>query len=803
MKTQALINQLEIWGFEDGIAIFKDRSLGFGFHLSSHDISCESDEKINQIKGQLHTFLGSLPSGIDIQFNQSVEKVGKRDLDEHLSFSRRAIPLIRHVAEARYQKFSELDESGVLPLRKNFVFVRIPFDDQIAAKVRILDLSIRRAHDESEARLNRALARAQSIQAEIERNLIAAGFVVRRFQTSEVVEKIFDTWNPHHPLGLGHFDETDIRDRVLLTELVKDIKGFRLGSVHHRVVTLKILPEQTFAGMAAALTDLPFASRLFLSVHVPDQSKEIEWLKLNRRMAYALVVGKKGVSDLESEAKLQDIEDLLSAVVKDGEKIFSASLAIVLRSEDEHELEAQVSHVLQIIRELSGSEGYMETYASFDVFATSSIPNARNKERAKRLKSSNLADLIPVFGLWEGFEKASVLLRTRMGSLFKFDPFSPSLTNANQIISGGSGSGKSYLTNLMVGQMLSQNPRVYILDIGGSYQKTCELLDGQYISLSMASGLSMNPFDRVPGNSVSDEKIKFLVALVQIMTKEDDQKAIGKLEKAEIERAIQQVYIEEATPRLTHLRERLLNSEIDEVRRIGKILSLWCGDSPFGKLIDRETNMGLEKRIVCFDLKGLEANPDLQSAALFTITDMVWREVQKNRSEMKFLVFDECWRLLESDAGSQFVAEVFRTFRKYYASAVAISQNIDDFARSKAASAIMPNSSIKWVLKQPGADFKRLAEVLRLNEREIALIQSLNQVKGQYSEAFLICEDKKAVVSVEATPFEYWLATTDPMDFALLKKEQADISQTGLSLIEHLSRKFPMGAANLRPDGRS
>ena len=106
----------------------------------------------------------------------------------------------------------------------------------------------------------------------------------------------------------------------------------------------------------------------------------------------------------------------------------------------------------------------------------------------------------------------------------------------------------------------------------------------------------------------------------------------------------------------------------------------------------------------------------------------------------------------------------------------------------------MPNSSIKWILKQPGADFKRLAEVVRLNEREIAQVQSLTQVKGQFSEAFLVCEDKKAVVSVESTPFEYWLATTDPKDFGLLKQEQSATGKEGLPLIEHLAEKFPMGA---------
>jgi conjugal transfer ATP-binding protein TraC len=792
--SHALINKFEPWGFEDGITLFKDRSLGFGFRIKPQDISCESDENINQIKVQLKSFLGSLPSGIDVQFVQAIDKAGTTDLDEHLSYSEKAIPMIRQVAEVRHKKFSELDEFGAIPTQANLVLIRVPFDDKENAKARVFDMKFTRAREETEVKLHSALARAESMRAEIERNLIAAGFLTERLTPHDIAQGIFEAWNPNHAIGFGEFDETDIRDKMLLSELVKDIKGFRLGTTHHRVVTLKILPEQTFAGMAASLVDLPFASRLHLSIHVPDQAKEIEWLKLNRRMAYAMVVGKKGVSDVESEAKLQDIEELLSQVVKDGEKIFTVSLAIVLRSENELELDGQVSHVLQVIRELFGSEGFMETYAAFDIFAACTVPNAKNKERAKRLKSSNLADMLPVFGLWSGFDKPSVLLRTRMGSLFKFDAFSSQLVNANQIISGGSGSGKSYLTNLMIGQMLSQDPRVFILDVGGSYQKTCELLDGQYIPLSMSSGLSMNPFDRVDGVTVNDEKVKFLLALVQIMTKEEDQKAIGKLEKSEIERAIQEVYLEHKRPRLTDLREKLLQSEIADVQRIGKILSLWCGDSPFGKLLDRETTIRFDKRIVCFDLKGLESNPDLQAAVLFTITDMVWREVQKDRSEMKFLVFDECWRLLENDAGSQFVGEVFRTFRKYYASAIAISQNIDDFAKSKAASAIMPNASIKWILKQPGADFKRLAEVLRLNEREIALVQSLAQIKGQYSEAFLVCEDKRAVVSVESTPIEYWLATTDPKDFALMKREERDTNMKGITLIQHLAEKFPTGA---------
>ncbi len=790
-----LIDKLQVWGFEDEITLFKDSSMGFGFRLEPHDVAHSSDEDINHLKEKLKNFLGSLPAHIDLQFVQSIEKGGKDTLQEHLSFSKNSPTLVKHLAQERLNKFNALEEEGKLPQQFNYLLVRIPLKDKNNLEAKIFSLSTQKNEKITMMAFKKGLHKANQLQNEIERQLIAAGFHALRLEPSETAKLIFDSWNPNHLLGLSQFDESDIRDRVVVSDLVKSVKGFRLGSTYHRVISLKILPEYTFAGMASGLVNLPFSSKLYLSIHVPDQNKEIDWMKLNRRMAYAMVVGKKGVSDVESNAKLQDIEELLNEVVKLGEKILSASMNIVLRSEVEEDLIAQTTQVLQVIRELGGSEGIIEDYAAFDIFAEITMPNAIGKERSRKIKSSNLADLLPVFGLWQGFDKPSVLLRTRMGSLFKFDPFSPRLTNANQIISGGSGSGKSYLTNLMIGQMLSQNPKVYVVDIGGSYQKTCELLNGQYVHLSMDSGISMNPFDLPEGCTIpTDEKIKFLSALVQIMTKEDDQTSIGKLEKAEVERLIQTVYQEESTPRLSHLQIRLVKSEIPEVQRIGKILSLWCGNTPYGKFVDQPTTIQINSSMVSFDLKGLESHSDLQAACLFIITDLVWRTVQKDRSEMKFLIFDESWRLLESDAGSQFVGEVFRTFRKYYASAIAISQNIDDFAKSKAASAIMPNSSVKWILKQSGADFKRLAEVLRLNEREISQVQSLTQVKGQYSEAYLICEDKKAVVSVESTPIEYWLATTDPRDYALMKKEQSLTQKEGLELIQHLSQNYPMGS---------
>ena len=366
------------------------------------------------------------------------------------------------------------------------------------------------------------------------------------------------------------------------------------------------------------------------------------------------------------------------------------------------------------------------------------------------------------------------------------------------MISGGSGSGKSYLTNLMINQMLKMNPKVFILDIGGSYQKTCEVLAGQYIPLGSDAPISINPFDLgLSETHPSDQKIKFLVGLVEMMTKEDGEKRLGRFERAEIESAVQEVYRTCEKPRLSDLKSCFEKNSNVEIAKLAKILSPWCGETPFGKFVDQPTSIGLEKPIVCFDLKNLETYPDLQSVCLYLITDLVMREVQRDRSVMKFLIFDESWKLLESEAGATFIAEVFRTFRKYYASCIAISQNIDDFAKSRAANAIMPNSSTKWILKQKGADQERLKAALSLNDREMDLVASLSQERGKYSEAFLICEDRRAVVSIESTPFEYWLATTDPKDLALLETtKRKSPAAAKLEILQSLAARYPFGAQN-------
>lgn len=797
MKT-ALSDYMQTWGFEGDTIIFSDGSLGFGLDVIPLDVTCWSPQQVNDFTQRVAQFLNALPDKLDIQFVQDITSGNSAVIAEHKKGAQNCVnPIVSELTEVRCARLNQLDEDGLLPKHTLKLFVRKNPQGSLLDKPKFFSRT-KQFQKIADDKLHFEVSALERTKTDLISGLSHLGMRASQIPVGELADLIYWQWNPMRTIPRSGYDPDDIRHSLLFTDVGIYDRGFSMGDMHYRVLSLKILPDQTFATMASALRDLPFDSRLQFTIHVPNQQKELESLQVQRRIAYSMIAGRKsGVSDLDSEAKFRDLETLLEQMVAQGEKVFHISLQVVLRANSQEVLNDLVSQALMKIRDLSGAEGMEETLAAFDVFSEIAIPNARAKERTKRVKTSNLCDLLPLYGPWPGHKEPKILLRSRLGSLVSFNPFSSDLGNSNQIVSGGSGSGKSFLTNILMMQMLKENPKVFVVDIGGSYKKICENFEGQYIPLGVESNFSINPFDLAVGETTpSNQKIKFILSLVEIMTKEETEPRLGKLERAEIENAIQRVYEITKLPKLSDLRKLLLDHPDSQISRYGKILNPWCGNTPYGRFVDRETTIELTRPIVCFDLKGMEALPDLQASCLFIITDFVWREVQADRTKMKFLIFDECWKLLENESGALFIAEVFRTFRKYMASAIAISQNIDDFAKSKVATAILPNASIKWILKQKGADQERLKSVLSLNENEAAQIVSLHQERGSYSEAFLMAEDQRAVVAIESTPLEYWLATTDPRDLGKIEAEKSKSpSLSNLEILKSLAISCPKGVA--------
>ena len=100
-----------------------------------------------------------------------------------------------------------------------------------------------------------------------------------------------------------------------------------------------------------------------------------------------------------------------------------------------------------------------------------------------------LACLAPLFGASRGRpvskhlrRPALAVLETRSRTPYHYDLFAGDV--GHTLILGATGAGKSFTLNFLLVSALQYNPRVLILDLGGSYRWLTSFLGGSYLELS-------------------------------------------------------------------------------------------------------------------------------------------------------------------------------------------------------------------------------------------------------------------------------------------------------------------------------
>ena len=477
-------------------------------------------------------------------------------------------------------------------------------------------------------------------------------------------------------------------------------------------------------------------------------------------------------------------------------------MSLVLRApatdEGVKKLNREVREVLSRFRSLQGSEGLEESVGSWKIFK-GNLPGAPLKlERAKKFKTNNLVDFIPIYGPREGDDDPAVIIRNRLNGLVSFNPFDSSLTNYNALVTGSSGAGKSFLNNCILAQELARGLRVFIIDIGGSYKKLTEALGGQYLEMDLSDQYRLNPFDIPdPSQEPSNQKIKSLLAVIESMIAEDERSKLSKLDRVLLEKTVIELYEEKRrlnkVPVLSELSDRLAKSKESSMVDISKILYMWTGNRPYGKLLDGIGSLRTDAPICTFDLKGLGNYPDLQSVMILILTDFILTQVEQDKVNKKRIILDEAWQLLKSNAAAGFMEYCARTLRKTGSGITFITQGVEEIVTSPIGPAIMNNTATKFILLQRG-DSEILKNALKLNSQELNLVYSLEQRKGEFSEGFMIEGDHRQVIRIYPSPFEYWLSTSDAND----NRHIQELRESGLSLvdaIEAAARTYPNGIA--------
>ncbi|MGE3386020.1 MAG: TraC family protein [Bdellovibrionales bacterium] len=815
-NENALSDNLPYWEFESNPfphIVLWDGSISSGVELLPLDIECFDESRINQLTQGLRAFANSLPEGMTSQFMVKIETDVEEVLQKHECLVTTKNQFLQSLDKARASSIYEQVKAGLVFRPKLLFFLKTEGTEWPGtlslSQTKKFALEFEKGFEDRLQTLSQALEGAES-------SLASLGFSSAHLTRERLIEILYQHFNPKRSADITcpvvavrptDLDDPSPRSQIVFGDLILDREDFILDGLRTRVITLKTLPEVTFAGMMSGFLALPFKYELIFSFKTPDQSKEIRSLEQKRRMAHSLsATTSNRVSDLESESRLSQTTDLLREIIETGQRIFQTELLIILREEETREgarrLNLHTKEVLARFKTLSGSEGIQETVGSWKVFK-SDLPLApMSPVRTKRMKTNNLVDFFPLYGAATGDDVPVCLLKTRLGTLYTHNPYSNRLNNFNSLITGSSGSGKSFANNFLMLQQIARGTKVFIIDIGGSYKKMTEVLGGQYFEINLTGQYALNPFElRDPSLPPSGDRLKGLVSIVEQMVVDAGEK-LSRFERVLLETALTTVF-EKArqsddpkSPTLSDLAHHCQKDPDESLKRIGKLLFPWLGETPYGRLLDRPGKIESDRAIVAFDLKGLSQYPDLQSVMILILTNFILEQVETDRTVPKRVLLDEAWELLRSPAASSFMEYAARTFRKTGSGVSFITQGVEEIIACGMGPAILNNTATKLVMLQKG-DTNVLGDALKLNSQELRLIQSLEQRKGVFSEGFLMEGESRQVIRIQPSPLEYWISTSDARDNQFLENLKLKHQSLEEALME-AAQVAPFGIASTK-----
>ena len=812
-ETHSLCESLPFWEFESKPiphAILWDGSISSGIELLPLDIECFDESRINQLTLGLRAFANSLPEGTTSQFMVKIESDVEDVIQKHTALVTTPNEFLKRLDQKRAENLVDQVKAGFLFRPRLLYFLKTEGAKRPGVfsftQTKKFAADFEKGFEDRLQTLSQALENAKS-------TLASLGFVAQDCSKEDLVQIQYEHLNPNRAevvtapnicIRAADIDDPSPREQLVFGDLVLDQEDFNLDGLKTRVITLKTLPEMTYAGMMSGFLALPFKYELLFSMKIPDQAKEIKSLEQKRRMAHSLSSSSSNrVSDLESESRLSQTTDLIREIIETGQRIFQAELMIILREaptkDGERRLNLHTKEILSKFKTLSGSEGAQETVGGWKIFKSNFPLAPMSLVRAKRMKTNNLVDFFPLYGASMGDENPMCLLKTRLGTLYSFNPYSSRLSNFNSLVTGSSGSGKSFANNFLMLQQIARGTRVFVIDIGGSYKKMTEVLEGQYFEINLSGQYVLNPFElKDPSVEPSGDRLKGLVSIVEQMVVDQGEK-LSRFDRVQLEAALTSVFLKARSglsprsPVLSDLAKHCLADSDDSLKRIGKLLFPWIGGTPYGKLLDGIGKIEADRTIVAFDLKGLSQYPDLQSVMILILTNFILEQIESDRAVPKRVLLDEAWELLKSPAASQFMEYAARTFRKTGSGITFITQGVEEIIASGMGPAILNNTATKLIMLQKG-DTKVLRDALKLNTQELRLIQSVEQRKGVFSEGFLMEGESRQVIRIQPSPLEYWISTSDSRDNQFLEKLKLD----GLSLEAALFK-----AAELAPFGVS
>ncbi|MDP2345737.1 MAG: ATP-binding protein [Deltaproteobacteria bacterium] len=627
-----------------------------------------------------------------------------------------------------------------------------------------------------------------------------------------------------------------VREQLPLSDLVWEMDCFQLDQpkVLHRALSLQRWPAAIgpdFLFPVQFSTTVPL--RLVSTMEATHRLATEETLMRKRNIAQALSGGGH-VRDHRAQIALAESEALLDKLVTHDQRLFFSSVYAVISADTQEELNQSTSELINAFGSVGGVLTIEENRQHLGFLNTLPGHGATAPERRSFQRTTeNVACVVPLFQPSTGDASRQVLYHTRHGGLRSIGYTTKTATrpNTNTLVLGGSGSGKSFnVAEIFEQACLAEGGPVSIVDVQGpqvsNYRVLCDVFDGTYTSLAGDADIAFNPFMPMRALCARDEagnivrgdngapafdqdKLRYLSQLVCVMAVPNiathpQEELCYQVARQCILRAYMQRLRDQSAepPLLGDVVEQLQRYEPKEpeykplARDMYLQLDTWVKNPLRARLLNRQSRYASTSRLQVFDFYGLEKDEKLASVLLLSVAFNIWSTIYGYPKEVtKFVLFDECWKLLTHPVAAKIVAELYRTGRKWGASTWAITQNLNDFLQSPIRSDLISNAATV-ILNQHATDHDRVIDTLELSARHAALFKSLTFKAGAYSELLYVEQAAKeaAVLRLVPSPFELWLNTSSATDTGFRARVQSRLGLSALQAIRLCSELFPGGA---------
>lgn len=508
-------------------------------------------------------------------------------------------------------------------------------------------------------------------------------------------------------------------EELIIPKVIEKHNSLIIGDEEWRIASFTNLPFQVGNAWAWKLFSIPNTKVVLDFAIQKDNLKVIKSINKSIR-EYEARYMEKGLTEsakLDIEVQYNALQNLLMAVKLGNEEVHDVCLYIMYKKED-----------YKLVNETFRSEGIFldrlfhnqfESYLAMQPY--NFYLSKYNRQEIKNFNTSVLSSMFP-FVSHPFLDKEGDYLGYSEYPIF-FDLFhnlhtkgSKSRVNANMVILGKSGSGKSYFQKKLMMQQSCNNTKIFILDPDNEYDYLANQLNGNWIDLGAVSNnqARINPFEIFPSladtegeSGELDATKSFLEQFFNIVAPNLDDEARSTLNKC-----ITKTYLKCKIDSFTDI-SKLKPSDFPTMSTLKKVAEEWFNscDNDYDKLMLRKINnmlddfvtgskarlwngattLKLDNPFCVLNFQSLfgNSNDTIANGQMLLVMRFLNLEIMKNKaynlknnSDNKIIIaIDEAHRFINPKfpVALDFMSQMTKQIRKYNGSIICATQNLKDF----------------------------------------------------------------------------------------------------------------------------